>query len=341
MYVLSVSMKRGFDAQKYINAQTTEIFKRLKKFEKLYLEIGGKLTYDNHASRVLPGYKKTTKIELIKELAPLEIIYCINAKDLESARTVSTKQISYQKQILKNLKDIQKYKLRVNYVAITRYTNEKKALAFKEVLEKGGYKVYLYEEITEYTTNIPRTLKKLFKRKYIPTEKGLTIITGPAGNSGKMSVALSQIYHEIKRGVKTGFAKYETFPIHNLPLVHPVNIAYEAATADLQDVNIIDSYHAKAYGKRAVNYNRDIENFGILQNILQKITGQRFPFGYKSPTDMGINTVKQGIIDDKICRKAATKEIKQRYKRYKSEYKKGRETIKTIKRMDELMRRVY
>jgi len=337
---LSFLMKKGFDANKYITAQTKEINTRIKKFKKLYLEIGGKLINDNHASRILPGYRKTTKIDIMKKLKSLEILYCISAKDLESNKTLSTEKRTYQQQALRDIKNIQKFKLKVNYIVITRYTNEKKALEFKKTLEKKGYKVIIFNEITRYTTNIIHTLKGFQKHPFIKTKENLIIITGPAGNSGKMSVALSQIYHETKKKIQTGFAKYETFPIYNLSLNNPINIAYEAATADLGDKNMIDPYYKKTYKKNATNYNRDIENFGILQQILRKITKRRYPFGYKSPTDMGINTVKQGIINLKICEKAAKKEIISRNKRYLYEYKKGRENKKTIERMSQLMKRI-
>jgi uncharacterized protein (UPF0371 family) len=333
-------MKRGFDAKKYIDAQTKEINKRIQKFKRMYLEIGGKLISDNHAARVLPGYRKSTKIDLMKKLAPLNILYCINAKDLESTRTLSTKNRTYQEQAIKNIKDIQKNKLKISHIVITRYSGEKKAIAFKKQLQAKGHKVSFHKEIKGYSINIPKTLKGFKNQPYIKLKENLTIITGPAGNSGKMAVALSQIYHETKKKKQTGFAKYETFPIHNLPLSHPINIAYEAATADLQDINRIDPYHKKAYKKNSTNYNRDIENFRILRQILRKITKKQNPFGYKSPTDMGINTAKQGIINDKICRKAAIKEIKSRNRRYTSEYKKDRETIKTVERMKQLIKKI-
>jgi uncharacterized protein (UPF0371 family) len=333
-------MKKGFDSKKYIEAQTTEINNRIKKFKKLYLEIGGHLIHDNHAARVLPGYEKSTKIKLIKKLAPLDIIYCINAKDLESNRTLSIQKRTYQKQTLKNLKDIQKNKLKISYIVITRYSGEKKADKFKKQLEKKGYKLILQKEIKGYSINIKKTITGISKQPYIPVKENLTIITGPAGNSGKMGVALVQIYHETKKKIKTGFAKYETFPIYNLPINHPINIAYEAATADLQDKNMIDPYHKKAYKKNATNYNRDIENFGILQKILKQITKKKHPFNYKSPTDMGINMAKKGIIDDNICKTAAKKEIKNRNIRYLHEYKKNRETKETLRRMDEIMKKI-
>jgi len=333
-------MKKGFNSKKYIEAQTTEINNRIKKFKKLYLEVGGHLIHDNHAARVLPGYEKSTKIKLIKKLAPLDIIYCINSKDLESNRTLTTEKRTYQKQALKNLKDIKKHKLKISFIVLTRYNGEQRAKQFKKQLERKGYKVILQKEIQGYSINIKKTIAGISKQPYVPVKENLTIITGPAGNSGKMGVALVQIYHETKNKIKTGLAKYETFPIYNLPLTHPINIAYEAATADLQDKTMIDPYHKKAYKKNATNYNRDIENFGILSKILQKITKKKHPFGYKSPTDMGINTAKKGIISDIICRATAKKEIKNRQKRYLHEYKKGRETKKTIDRINELLKKI-
>jgi uncharacterized protein (UPF0371 family) len=328
-------MKRGFDSNIYIEAQTAEILKRVQKFERLYLEFGGKLCYDNHASRVLPGYKKTTKVELLKKLGPLKIIYCINAKDIQSDKLLGKKQLTYQKQTLKDLRDIKKFKLSDDIIVITRFTNEPKAKTFAKKLRSLGKKVYFHKEIKDYAD--PDTAIKGFKTQpYIPIKENLIIITGPAGGSGKMAVALSQIYHEKIEKRKAAFAKFETFPIWNLPLKHPINLAYEAATADLQDKNMIDPYHKKAYKKNAINYNRDIENFGILQAITKKITNKKFPYGYKSPTDMGVNMAKLGIVDDKACQAAAIKEIRRR-KRF---YKRVKEPESTMKRMEEILAQI-
>jgi uncharacterized protein (UPF0371 family) len=333
-------MKKGFSSEKYLLAQKAKVLERIKKFGRLYLEIGGKLVYDNHASRVLPGYKKTTKINLVKQLGSLEIIYCVNAKDLQSHRTLGKNKLTYEQQVLKDLKDIQKFRLNPKFIVITRYNNEEKARELKSKLEKLGKKVFFHTEVKGYLDNPQNAINGFKIQPYVPVEKNLIILTGPASGSGKMAVALNQIYHEEKQKHKTGFAKIETFPIWNLPINHPINLAYEAATADLQDKNMIDPYHKKAYNINAVNYNSDIMNFEILKKIVQEITGKKNPFGYKSPTDMGINEAKKAIIDEDICKRAAIKEIKNRYTRYLKEFKQGRESKKTINRMNEILKKV-
>jgi uncharacterized protein (UPF0371 family) len=332
--------KRGFDSEIYVKEQTEEILKRVKKFKRIYLEWGGKLIYDDHASRVLPGYEKTAKAKVLKKLKGSEIIYCINAQDLQSNKVLGLKDFSYKKQALKDLKDMKKFKLKNNIIIITRFGGENKAKKFAEELKELGKKVYFHSEIKGYTKDVNKAVKGYEVQQYIPIKSNLIIISGPAGGSGKMSVALSQIYHERKRKINSGFVKFETFPIWNLPLKHPINLAYEAATADLQDKVMIDPFHKKAYKVNAVNYNRDIKNFLILQAITRKITGEKFPYGYKSPTDMGINMAKKGIIDDNACREAAIKEINRRYKAYKEEFRKGRERKETIKRMGEILREI-
>jgi uncharacterized protein (UPF0371 family) len=332
-------MKRGFDNKKYLSAQSSEILKRLNLFDRLYLEIGGKLIYDMHAFRVLPGYEKTSKIKLLKNLGKIEIIYCINAKDLVSSRHLGDFDLDYKKQVLKDLKDIKKNGLKVNFVCITRYEKEKGIFNFKKLLEKKGIKVIVHHEIKNYLKNVNNVLRAYSKEKRIPVKGKIVVITGPAGGSGKMSTALNQIYLDRKIKIKSGFAKYETFPIWNLPLNHPINIAYEAATADLGDVNMIDPYHKKIYRINSVNYNRDIENFEILKKIGEKLF-VKGKFTYRSPTDMGVNMAKEGIFDDEICKKAGLKEIKRRWKIYSREFKKGRENESTLKRMEEIMDKV-
>lgn len=333
-------MKKGFDSKKYIEVQTPEIFKRVKKFKRLYLEFGGKLIYDNHASRVLPGYEKTTKIELLKKLGKLKIIYCVNSKDIQSEKLVGSSGRNYRKQVLKDLRDIKSFGLNENIIVITRFSGEEKSKKFAKELKSLGEKVYIHNEIQDYGKNIPKTIEGYSKQKYIPIKENLIILTGPASGSGKMAVELSQIYHEKGKGKKVAFAKFETFPVWNLPLNHPINLAYEAATADLLDKNMIDPFHKKAYGIKAVNYNRDIKNFEILQAISKKITKEKFPYGYHSPTDMGVNMIKIGIINDKICRKASIKEIKKRAKVYQKEFKKGLVSKGVIERMSKILERV-
>ncbi|NPE26808.1 DUF1846 family protein [Methanococcoides sp. SA1] len=323
-------MKRGFDAGRYIEAQTAEILKRVRRFDRLYLEFGGKLTFDDHAARVLPGYKKTTKIDLLKELGDLRIVYCVSARALEMEAYVGTYDMTHAEKALQDLRALKKFGFENIDIVITRFSNEKKAKEFGAKVRKMGKKVYFHSEIEGYGENITATLRGYARQELVEIKEDLIIITGPGSGSGKMGFALSQIYKERKRASRrpkaegrTGFAKFETFPIWNLPIKHPVNLAYEAATADIGDYNMIDPFHLKAYGKRAVNYNRDVENFEILVKLMRGVSqldskhrtgqgGQRFPFGYKSPTDMGVSMAKVGIVDDEVCRRAGVAEIRKR-----------------------------
>lgn len=330
----------GFDTNKYLEKQTKEILERVGKFEKLYLEFGGKLCYDMHASRTLPGYDATAKVKLLKKLGDIEIIYCISAKDIERGRVRRDFGLTYANQTLKDISDIKDFGLEVNSVVITRYDGEHLVKIFRKKLKNFGIKVYTHNEIEGYPNNIKKVLAGYDKQPYIKTNKKLVIVTGAGGNSGKMATCLSQIYHERNKDLTTGFAKFETFPIWDLKLNHPVNVAYEAATADLLDVNMIDPFHKKAYGKTVVNYNRDIENFEILTRLMEGITKEQKPFGYQSPTDMGVNTAKVGIIDDQVCQEAAKEEIIRRYFRYHREKIEGIETQKTIDRMEEIMKKL-
>jgi len=332
--------KIGFDSNKYIEEQTKKILERVKKFERLYLEFGGKLCYDLHAARVLPGYNPTTKIDLLKNLKDIEILYCVSAKDIEKGRVRRDFGLTYDNQTLKDISDIKDFGLKVNTVIITRYSNEHSVNKFKKKLENFGYNVYIHTEIEGYPNDINKVLTGYEKQPYIETKNKLIIVTGVGGNSGKMATCLSQIFHERKEGTKTGFAKFETFPIWNLELNHPINVAYEAATADLLDVNIVDPFHKAAYNIEAINYNRDIENFNILQKLMRKITKEENPFGYKSPTDMGVNTAKTGIIDDNVCKEAAKQEIIRRYFRYLREKTEGIEIQKTIDQMEKIMKKI-
>ena len=329
-----------FNSTLYLKKQTEKILERVAKFERLYLEFGGKLCYDLHAARVLPGYVPTTKIKLLKKLGDIEIIYCISTKDIVKGRVRRDFGLTYDNQTLKDIEDIQDFGLKVNAVIITRYSGEKPAKIFKKKLENYGMNVYIHDEVEGYPNDIEKVLAGYEKQPYVKTDKKLIIVTGVGGNSGKMAFCLSQIYHERKKNIKTGFAKFETFPIWNLELKHPINVAYEAATADLLDVNMVDPFHKKAYGITAINYNRDIENFDILINLMAKITGEKAPFGYKSPTDMGVNMAKTGIVDDKLCREAAKQEIIRRHFRYHREKIEGIETQETLDRMDEIMKEV-
>jgi uncharacterized protein (UPF0371 family) len=330
----------GFDTEKYLKEQTRKILERVGKFEKLYLEFGGKLCYDFHAARVLPGYKATMKVDLLKKLNDIEIIYCVSAKDIEKGRVRRDFGLTYDNQTLKDISDISDFGLKVDHVVITRYSNEHSARIFKKKLENFGIDVYVHNETEGYPANIEKVLQGYAKQPFIKTSKKLVIVTGVGGNSGKMATCLSQIYHERKKGLKTGFAKFETFPIWNLELNHPINVAYEAATADLKDVNMVDPFHKKAYNSIAINYNRDIENFNILISLMKKITGEKYPFGYRSPTDMGVNMAAAGIIDDKVCREAAKQEIIRRYFRYYREKVEGIEAQETIDIIEKIMKKV-
>ena len=312
-------MKKGFDAEKYIALQSAEILKRVARFGRLYLEVGGKLCYDEHAARVLPGYKKTTKIEMLKELGNLDIVYCINAGDLASGREVGLSGFNFKEKALGDLKDLKSFGFDNVKVVVTMFSGED-VKGFVSGLKKKGYEVYFHDRIEGYGSNMAATLRGYDKNEYVKLDNDLVIVTGVGGGSGKMGFCLSQIYKERKSQkkhgkVETGFAKFESFPIWNLPMTHEVNLAYEAATADLGDYNMIDKFHMKAYKKRAVNYNRDVENFEILMRIARKVSGTKWPCGYRSPTDMGVNMMREGIVDDLKCRNAGRLEIKRRLKK--------------------------
>ena len=329
-------MKKGFDTKKYIKIERREILKRMKRFERLYLEVGGHLAYDGHASRVLPGYRPDTKLRLLKTLGKLEIVYCVNAQDLETKKRLGDFNLNYKKQTLKDLRLFKRAGLKVDYIVITRFNGQESALKLKKLLEKKVRKVYFHNEIKNYS-NTKSAIKGYKKNPVLPILFNLVIITGTASGSGKMAVAMSQIYSDLKRKIKVGYAKLETFPIYDLRADNPLNLAYEAATADLQDKTIIDPYYFKKYHKRVVNYNRDIKNFAILLKISNLFSKKKNAFGYFSPTEMGINYTKEGIINEKICEKAAIEEIKRRWKFYLKEFKKGRETRQTINRMKNIL----
>lgn len=332
--------KIGFDTELYLKEQTKEIQNRVRKFEKLYLEFGGKLCYDMHAARVLPGYRQTAKIELLKKLGKITIIYCVSAKDIAKGRVRRDFGLTYDNQTLKDIEDIHGFGLAVDSVVITRYSGQESAAAFKKKLENLGIKVYIHTEIDGYPNDIQKVIQGYAKQPFVKTENNLVIVTGVGGGSGKMAFCLSQICHEKKHSVEAGFAKFESFPIWNLEINHPINVAYEAATADLKDINMVDRYHEEAYGVIAVNYNRDIENFAILKHLIEAITGEKKCFGYKSPTDMGVNVLKKAIIDNKACEEAAKQEIIRRYFRYYREKVEGIETQETLDIMNILMAKV-
>ena len=307
-------MKIGFDNDKYLQMQSAHIKERISQFDnKLYLEFGGKLFDDYHASRVLPGFQPDSKLRMLDKLSDqAEIIIVISAEDIERNKIRGDLGITYDSDVLRLMNIYRDRGLYVGSVVITKYSNQESASLFKARLEKMGIRVYCHYLIAGYPTNIPVIVSEngYGKNDYIETSRPLVVVTAPGPGSGKMAVCLSQLYHEHKHGVAAGYAKFETFPIWNLPLKHPVNLAYEAATADLNDVNMIDPFHLEAYGKTTVNYNRDVEIFPVLRAMFEKIQGK---CPYQSPTDMGVNMAGNCIIDDEVCREASRLEILRRY----------------------------
>ena len=328
--------KNGFDNEKYITQQTESILKRVERFNnKLYLEFGGKLLYDYHAARVLPGYDPNVKMRLIKELKDsANILLCIYAGDIERKKIRADFGITYDADAMKLIDDLRGWNINVMGVVITRFENQPSAVLFKNKLERRGIRVFTHRFTKGYPTNVDLIVSDegYGVNEHIPTDKPLVIVTGPGPGSGKLATCLSQLYHDYKRGVKSGYAKFETFPIWNLPLKHPVNVAYEAATADIRDFNQIDPFHLDAYGKAWVNYNRDVEVFPVLKRILEKITGEAS--FYKSPTDMGVNRAGFAIINDDITKEASKQEIIRRYFRYRCEYAMGFSDKETVQRVE-------
>ena len=306
-------MKVGFDNKKYVKIQSEEIRKRFTLFDKLYLEVGGKLFDDNHAARVLPGFKPDSKINMFKELKnDMEIIFCINANDIARNKTRAEYGITYDIEVLRLIDNLQKLKFNINSVVITLYNNQANVDRFIKKLERNKIKTYIHTFTKGYPTDVDTIVSEegYGANPYIETTKPLVLVNAPGPGSGKMAVCLSQLYNENKRGVRAGYAKFETFPVWNLPLKHPVNIAYEAATADLNDVNMIDPFHLEAYNKIAINYNRDVEIYPVLNALFEGIYGSN---PYKSPTDMGVNMVGFCISDDEACCEASKNEIVRRY----------------------------
>ncbi|MFH1258237.1 MAG: DUF1846 domain-containing protein [Elusimicrobiota bacterium] len=332
----------GFDNEKYIQQQTAAILERVNKSNnKLYLEFGGKLLFDYHASRVLPGFNPNVKMRLLQQLKDqADIILCIYAGDIERKKMRADFGITYDSDALKLIDDLKEWGLGVRGVIITRFENQPSAVLFKNKLERRQIPVYIHYPIEGYPTDIDRIISDqgYGKNDYVETHKPLVVVTGPGPCSGKLSTCLSQMYHDYKRGIRSGYAKFETFPIWNLPLKHPVNIAYEAATADIRDFNEIDPYHLEAYQEATVNYNRDVEIFPVVRKILEKITGKEAV--YKSPTDMGVNRAGFGIIDDAAAREASKQEIIRRYFRYVCEYAMGVMDKETISRTELILKEV-
>ena len=328
----------GFDNAKYLETQSAHIKKRIAQFgDKLYLEFGGKLFDDYHASRVLPGFQPDSKIRMLSELKEdVEVVIAICASDIEKNKVRGDLGITYDVDVLRLIDAFRDRGLYVGSVVVTQYDRQPAADAFKKRLEDLGIRVFLHYPIAGYPNNVPLIVSDegYGRNEYVETSRPLVVVTAPGPGSGKMAVCLSQLYHEYKRGVKAGYAKFETFPIWNLPLDHPVNLAYEAATADLNDVNMIDPFHLRAYGVSTVNYNRDVEIFPVLAAIFEKITGE---CPYKSPTDMGVNMVGNCIIDDEAVQAAARQEIVCRYYTALSERRQGRCEDETIYKLELLM----
>ncbi len=335
-------MQIGFDNNLYIQKQTENILARIEKFQgKLYLEFGGKLFDDYHAARVLPGFDVNGKIRLLHELRDkAEIIFCISAGDIEKTKMRADLGISYDMEVLRLIDDITAMDIEVNSVVITQYTGQRAADAFAKKLTSRGVKNYIHRPIEGYPLAVDYICSDegYGSNPYVETTKPLVVVTAPGPGSGKLATCLSQVYHEYKRGVMAGYAKFETFPIWNIPLKHPVNLAYEAATADLDDVNMIDPFHLEAYGKTTVNYNRDVEAFPIVQNILGRITGDK-EF-YRSPTDMGVNMAGYAIFDDEVVRKAATEEIFRRYYTAACDVKQGKATEASLHKIENIMQQL-
>ena len=330
-------MKKGFNNKKYVEIQSNKIQEKINKFDKLYLEFGGKLFDDYHASRVLPGFEPDSKIKMLLELKKItEIIICINAKDIERKKIRADYGITYDMEVLRLIDEFQNLGLSVNSVVITLYTGKESSKKFINQLEKRNIKTYVHTPTKGYPTDVDVIVSDegYGANPYIKTTKKLVVVTAPGPSSGKLATCLSQLYHEYKRGVKAGYAKYETFPVWNLPLKHPVNVAYEAATADLKDVNMIDSFHLEKYGITSVNYNRDLAVFPVLKSILHKITGEDI---YYSPTDMGVNMIGSCIDDDEAICAASRQEIIRRYYKALCDYKTGDADEEVYKRIKVLM----
>ncbi len=331
--------RKGFDNEKYLEMQSSHIKERIAAFgDKLYLEFGGKLFDDYHASRVLPGFEPDSKLRMLLQLADkAEIVIAISAADIEKNKIRGDLGITYDTDVLRLIDVYRKKGLYVGSVVITQYAGQQSADLFKQRLEKLGISTYIHYNIEGYPSNIPLIVSEqgYGKNDYIQTSRPLVIVTAPGPGSGKMATCLSQLYHENKRGVRAGYAKFETFPIWNLPLKHPVNLAYEAATADLNDVNMIDPFHLEAYNETTVNYNRDVEIFPVLNAIFEQIFGKS---PYKSPTDMGVNMAGNCIFDDEACQEASRQEIIRRYYHALTDLATGKENSNEVFKLELIMK---
>ena len=334
-------IKIGFDNEKYLKMQSDHIKERIAQFGgKLYLEFGGKLFDDNHASRVLPGFRPDSKISMLLTMRDqAELVIVINADDIEKNKVRGDLGITYDADVLRLIDAFRGVGMYVGSVVLTRFNSQPQAIAFQKRLESLGVRVYRHYPIPGYPNNVDLIVSDegYGRNEYVETTRPLVLVTAPGPGSGKMAACLSQLYHENKHGVKAGYAKFETFPIWNLPLMHPVNVAYEAATADLNDVNMIDPFHLEAYGETTVNYNRDIEVFPVLQAIFTHIWGGS---PYRSPTDMGVNMVGKCISDDAVCREAAKQEIIRRLYHARCQERKGHGNENELTKLEMLMQRM-
>ena len=334
----------GFDTEKYLDAQVGRILERVSFFDKLYLEFGGKLRYDHHASRVLPGFDLDTKVRMLKRLGEeVEIVHCISARDIEGRKIRRDFGLTYDDQIVKDINDLHETGLDVSAVVINRFSNELTARRFKQKLDNMRIRVFVHYELPNYPKDLGMVLsdKGYGRQDYVGTERKIVVVTAPGPGSGKFSFCMAQLYNDRRRGIMSGFAKFETFPVWNLSLDHPVNVAYEAATADIGDRNVVDPFHKRAYGVEAVNYDRDVENFAVMKKIIERMVGEDDPMAeVRSPTDMGVSMVKEGIIDDGLVREASKQEIVRRYFRYHREFVEGDTLHDTLTRMDKIMAKV-
>ncbi len=337
-----VNKQTGFDNEVYLREQTVAILERVKRFNhRLYLEFGGKLMYDHHAARVLPGFDPNVKMRLLQQLKDeTDVILCIHAGDIERKKIRADFGITYDVDALKTIDDFREWGIEITAVVITRYQNQPPAKAFKNKLEMRGIKVYLHQPTKGYPTDVDLIVSDhgYGANPYIETTKPIVVVTGPGPGSGKLATCLSNLYHEYKTGLKAGYAKFETFPIWDLPVDHMVNVAYEAATVDLDDKVLIDNHHLKAYNEKVVNYNRDIEAFHLLKRIIEKITGGESM--YQSPTDMGVNRASAGIINDSIITEASRQEIIRRYFRSAMEYAMGLSDKDSFERIKSIVEKI-
>lgn len=331
--------KIGFDNERYLKEQTAAILQRVSNSKRrLYLEFGGKLLHDYHAARVLPGYDPHVKMRLLQQLRDrIDVLLCIYAGDIERRKVRGDFGITYDSDALKLIDELREWDIPLLGVVITRFEGQPAARVFQNKLQRRQIPVFTHSYTKGYPQDIDTVVSEegYGANEYIRSEKPIVVVTGPGPGSGKLATCLSQLYYEYQAGLASGYAKFETFPIWNLPLNHEVNIAYEAATADLRDINMIDHFHLEAYNQKAVNYNRDIESFPLLRRILEKIT--HTPLDYRSPTDMGVNRASAGIVDDAAVREAASQEIIRRYFRYACEYAMGVADRETVTRLDALL----